>query len=199
MNKTLQQSQKNLEELFDLFNEKLYNGELERPIISIQSDTKNNCYGWCTTYKAWSTNDNEEYYEINLCAEYMTRSIFEICSTLLHEMAHLYNIINGISDCNTSQYHNKKFKETCEAHGLMVEKTKHGWSKTTLNSELVDFVNTLDYTFDIARKQNPNKKKTVKKHPTLKYVCPCCGNKIYSLYELNVHCNNCDEDFEQYV
>ena len=87
MNKTLQQSQKNLEELFDLFNEKLYNGELERPIISIQSDTKNNCYGWCTTYKAWSTNDNEEYYEINLCAEYMTRSIFEICSTLLHEMA----------------------------------------------------------------------------------------------------------------
>lgn len=56
-----------------------------------------------------------------MCAEYMRRSFEEICGTLLHEMAHLYNLINGIKDCN-KLYHNKKFKEAAEAHGLTVTK-----------------------------------------------------------------------------
>lgn len=45
MNKTLQQSVKNLEELFDLFNGYLYGSELERPIISIQQDKTGKAYG----------------------------------------------------------------------------------------------------------------------------------------------------------
>lgn len=196
MNKTLQQSQKNLEELFDLFNKEFYNSELERPIISIQSDSKKNCYGWCTTYKAWSTSDNEEYYEINIYAEYLTRSLYEICATLLHEMAHLYNISHEISDCTATQYHNKKFKEAAEAHGLDVEKTKHGWSKTTLNQFGLNLVSTLGYTFDISRKSTP--KKMTKYTAHRKYMCPCCGDKLYSVHDLNIMCNNCGVDFEEY-
>ena len=38
MNKTLQQSQKNLEELFDLFNKEFYNNELERKMLAQQLD-----------------------------------------------------------------------------------------------------------------------------------------------------------------
>lgn len=196
--KTLQQSVKNLEELFDIFNEKLYNNELEKPIISIQSDKSNKSYGWCTTYKAWETTDGEAYYEINMTAEHMRRSFEEICGTLVHEMVHLYNLLHDVSDCNAAQYHNKKYKDAAEAHGLNVEKTKHGWSKTELNDEMKEFVSTLDYKFEIARKPMM-KKSAPKKNPTLKYVCPCCGNKVYSIRPLNITCDDCGEKFEQYV
>lgn len=198
MNKTLQQSVKNLEELFDLFNDYLYNSELERPIISIQADKTGKAYGWCTTYKAWETNDGEEYYEINMCAEHMRRSFEEVCGTLLHEMAHLYNLMHNIKDCNASQYHNKKFKEAAEAHGLTVEKTKHGWSKTTLNNDLKEYVKNLDYSFDISRKADPAKKKTKAARKYHYYMCPCCQDKCYSVQMLNITCNNCGMDFEEY-
>lgn len=197
--KSLQQSVKNLEELFDIFNEKLYNNELEKPVISIQSDPKNTSYGWCTTYKAWETTDGESYYEINMTAEHMTRAFEEICGTLIHEMAHLYNLMHEIKDCNASQYHNKKYKEAAEAHGLIVEKMgRYGYASTKLNEEMLEFVKALDYKFEIYRKP-VNKKKTTKKRPTLKYACPCCGVKIYSISPLNVTCDDCDEQFEQYL
>lgn len=196
MNKTLQQSVKNLEELFDLFNDYLYGSELERPIISIQQDKTGHAYGWCTTYKAWETNDGEEYYEINMCAEHMRRSFEEVCGTLLHEMAHLYNLMHEIKDCN-KLYHNKKFKEAAEAHGLTVEKTKYGYSKTELNDDLKEYVKSLNYSFDISRK--PECKTTkIRSKKYHYYKCPCCNVKAYSVSELNLKCMDCNEEMEEY-
>lgn len=197
MNQTLKLAQDNLESLFDLFNDYYYNGELERPIISIQQDPKNSCYGWCTTYKAWSTTDNEEFYEINICAEYLNRTFPEICSTLLHEMAHLYNITHDIHDCSNSQKHNLKFKATAEEHGLLVEKTNKGWSQTTLNPQSEEFIKDLDYNFNISRKPAPKKAKKIRK-PTYKYNCPCCNAKVTAKYLLNIKCMDCDEEMELY-
>ena len=196
MNKTLQQSIKNLEELFDLFNDRLYNSELERPIISIQADKNKRSYGWCTTYKAWETTDGEEYYEINMCAEWMRRSFEEICGTLLHEMAHLYNLMHDVKDCN-KLYHNKNFKVAAEAHGLTVEKTKYGYSKTALNEEMLEFVKTLNYTFDISRKpENKGPKIRSKKYHS--YMCPYCHVKAYSVQQLSITCNDCGVSFKEY-
>lgn len=198
MNKTLQQSVKNLEELFDLFNDYLYESKLERPIISIQADKTGKAYGWCTTYKAWETSDGEEYYEINMCAEYMRRSFEETCGTLLHEMAHLYNLINGIKDCN-KLYHNKKFKEAAEAHGLIVTKTKYGYSHTELNDDLKEYIGGLDYQFDISRKPEHKMMKAGAANKKYhKYYCPCCNSKAYSVQELNITCEDCGVSFEEY-
>lgn len=52
---------------------------------------------------------------------------------MLHKMAHLYNLPHEIKDVN---YHNKKFKETAEDHGLHIEHhTIYGWTITTLTEE----------------------------------------------------------------
>lgn len=197
MNKSLSESIKNLEELFDIFNQRLYNSELEKPIISIQLDKTGKAYGWCTTYKAWQTTDGKEYYEINMCAEYMTRSFEETCGTLIHEMAHLYNLMHDIKDCN-KQYHNGKFKKTAEEHGLIVEKTKYGWSNTQLNDEMKDFIKNLNYSFDIARKAETKIKGKAKTKKYHSYMCPCCNAKIYSVSLLNVECNDCGMSFIEY-
>jgi len=82
-----------LETLFSRFNEKFYNNELQMPIITVSPDTTKGAYGWCTSWKAWSNGEqkkisdlskltkedlealkkDEGFYEINICAEYLSR------------------------------------------------------------------------------------------------------------------------------
>lgn len=132
-----------LESLFSSFNQKFYNGELQTPVITVSPDTTKGAYGWCTSWKAWSNLDpdskttdisqmskadldamqNEGFYEINICAEHLARSFEQVAETLLHEMVHLYNLQIGVQDTSRNgTYHNKKFKETAEQHGLDVGK-----------------------------------------------------------------------------
>ena len=66
----------NLESLFSKFNDLFYDGELQSPVITISPDTTRGAYGWCTSGKVWKNQDTG-FYEINMCAEYMTRSVRE--------------------------------------------------------------------------------------------------------------------------
>ena len=136
---------KTMEDLFTTFNDHLFDGEITTPVITISPDPSRKSYGWCTTQKIWKSED-EEYYEINICAEYLNRPLKELCGTLIHEMVHLHNIHNGIQDTSANgRYHNKKFKETAEARGLVIEKQGNiGWSKTSLSEELAALEKALE-------------------------------------------------------
>lgn len=119
------------EAMFDLFNHHFYNGELTRPGITVSPDGGRGAYGWCSVYEIWQAS-GEAYREINICAEYIDRPIGEVAATMLHEMAHLYNLTHEIKDVsNNGYYHNKKFKETAETHGLHIEHhATYGWTIT---------------------------------------------------------------------
>lgn len=134
-----------LEDLFSKFNARFFADKLEKPVITVSPDHTRGAYGWCTGWKAWKAGEDDGHYEINLCAEYLNRPFEETCGTLLHEMVHLQNLQDGVQDTSRSGlYHNKKFRETAEAHGLTVEKgEKYGWHKTTLNPEALEFVQSL--------------------------------------------------------
>ena len=69
------------EEMFDLFNEHFYEGELSRPAITVSPDGGRGAYGWCSINEIWNAS-GEKYREINLCAEYLDRSIFGLAATL---------------------------------------------------------------------------------------------------------------------
>lgn len=111
--KNLEKLNKELQRLFDLFNTRYYNGELKHPVITIQSNggrgQQRLALGWCTCNKVWLDHSNNNYYyEITICSEYLYRSVEEICTTLLHEMVHLYCNENGIKDTSRGNtYHNK--------------------------------------------------------------------------------------------
>jgi hypothetical protein len=164
MNATLKNTISNLEDLFSVFNEVYFENELARPVITVSPDTTNKAFGWCTTYKAWSdSKSGEGYYEINICAEHLARPIEEVAGTMLHEMVHLHNLQNGIKDNSRGgTYHNAKFKETAEAHGLNVEKNeKYGWAVTTLNDdsreEVQEFASAMNIeSFDLFRHPEEN-------------------------------------------
>lgn len=79
MTVTLKNTIQQLEDLFEVFNEVYFNNELASPVVTISPDFKNKSFGWCTAYKAWNNKENGEgYYEINICAEHLARTIEEV-------------------------------------------------------------------------------------------------------------------------
>lgn len=190
-NKTLKDTIEQLENLFGVFNKTYFENQLSKPIITVSPDTTKGAYGWCTSWKAWKEAGHEDsgYYEINICAEYLSRSYEEVAETMLHEMVHLYNLEEGVKDTSRAgTYHNKKYKEAAEAHGLNVEKTeKYGWCKTSLKEEAKAVVES--FMKEIG-------KTSFKKSNSIKYVCPCCGIIVRATKVVNIKCFDCDELME---
>lgn len=188
-----------LEDLFSKFNARFFDNKLVKPVITVSPDHTRGAYGWCT---GWKAGEDEGYYEINLCAEYLNRPFEETCGTLIHEMVHLQNLQDGVQDTSRSGlYHNKKFKEAAEAHGLTVEKgEKYGWHKTTLNPEALEFVQSLGKSgFSLVRPRITDLKGSSKKNTSRKYVCPCCGAIIRATKEVHVICADCDCEFQEEI
>ena len=198
-----------LNKIFDLLNERFFENALARPTITIQSTPK--AYGHFSLQADTWVSTIGATHEINIGAGTLARPIEQVVATLLHEMVHYYNCVNGVQDCSRGNtYHNKAFKQEAEARGLIVERTdKYGWSKTSPSDTLLEFVLDNDLT-DILLNRNEftsfqmpgtgthnggldltiNTKKT---SSTRKYVCPCCGMSVRATREVHIACMDCGE------
>lgn len=202
-----------LNRLFDIFNKHYYNNEISKPVIVAQTNGKDrSTMGWCTCNKVWKDNEiNEYYYEITICSEYLYRDVEGICSTLLHEMVHLYCNEKGIKDTSRGNtYHNKRFKEVAEKHGLIIDYNKRiGWSVTNLTEEAKGFIasNAKKDVFKLTRGRHRStgisdflfpdidegEEETAKSKQSMrKYLCPECGTIIRATKDVNVKCADCD-------
>ena len=129
-----------LEKMYRLLNARFFNGELPEVVISLKKTV--GAYGHFTCSKVWQAGD-ERRYEINISSATLSRPIEETCATLLHEMCHCLAAEKGIKDTSGSGnfYHNRKYKEIAESHGLCVEKhPKYGWTITSPGLPLLDFI-----------------------------------------------------------
>lgn len=187
-----------LGKLYNYVNDTIFNGELKRPVITVQTDESNKAYGWFTLKKVWKEKDAEDgEYEINMCAQFLNRPVNETASTLIHEMCHQYALMHNIQDCSRScTYHNKMFKQIAEKHGLKVEKIdKYGWSRTSLTEETIE---NLSYFFekfppDLIYHTPVQKGVRLKSSSTRKYICPCCGMSVRATRSVNIMCADCNE------
>lgn len=116
-----------LEKMFRALNARFFGGELEEVVITLKKTP--GAYGHITCGKTWNAGGAERH-EINISTATLDRPIEETAATLLHEMCHLYNLMHGVQDCSRGNtYHNKKFKECAEAHGLEVaHHERYGWT-----------------------------------------------------------------------
>ena len=128
-----------LEKMFRELNKHYFAGKLPEPIISLKKTPS--AYGHITCSKVWQAG-GENKYEINISSATLDRPIEETASTLLHEMVHEYCMETGIKDTsNNGVYHNRRFKEQAETHGLTVDHhEKYGWTITSPSEELLDFI-----------------------------------------------------------
>lgn len=200
-----------IENIFDKFNEHFYNNELTRPVITYSADDKRKTIGWCTVNKVWY-DSTEKNYEINISANMVKYNKGGVCEVLLHEMAHLYNLEHGIKDVsNNGFYHNKKYKETALAHGLIANyHPTYGWNNTELNEEAKELVKSFEdlemfyinperekvaNTEEEEEEQEEEPKERVKR--TFVYRCPVCGEEIKSKNPDGVYYDDCGEKFER--
>lgn len=128
-----------LEKIFRAVNADWFGGELEEPIITIQSTPR--AYGHVTVSKVWKRK-GEQRHELNIGAETLQRPIEEVVATIVHEAVHLYNLAHGVQDCSRGNtYHNKRFKEEAERRGLVISHhPTYGWTITEPSEALIDYI-----------------------------------------------------------
>lgn len=207
-----------LEKIFRALNKDSFAGELEEPIITIQSTPT--AYGHVTVAKTWKRKDDWRH-ELNIAADWLERPIENVVATMIHEMVHLYNIQQGIQDCSRGgTYHNKKFKEEAEKHMIRVEKhDKYGWTLTSPTDELLEYIMDKGWEdIDMGRgclfgllggkdTGKPGKPGTgpqgsadgqeqPKKGSSRRYQCPGCKAIVRATKDLHIVCGSCNQDFE---
>lgn len=203
-----------LEKIFRQINADSFGGEIEEPIITIQSTP--GAYGHVTVAKTWKRGE-ESRHELNIAADWLDRPIEDVVATMIHEMVHLYNIAHGIQDCSRGgSYHNSKFKEEAEKHMLSIEKhEKYGWTITKGTDELLEYIlnqgweeieMSRGFLFGIGGSSGGKAGGAAPGKPTgatvkpkgsnsRKYVCPGCGAIVRTTRDLEIVCKPCNLDF----
>ena len=196
-----------LNKVFDLLNAEFFESTLSRPTITIRSTPK--AFGHFSLRDDTWISKNGQSHEINIGAGTLARPIEEVAATLLHEMVHYFNYVNGIQDCSRSNtYHNRRFRDAAESHGLIVaHHSKYGWTITSPSDRLLQFCLDNDLS-DILINRNefftyggisggthtPTPPTTISKtSSTRKYLCPCCGNSVRATKLVNIACLDCQQ------
>lgn len=197
-----------LEKMYRQLNIDKFDGKLEEPIITVMDTPK--AYGHVTCSRVWKTKDIERY-ELNISARSLSRPIESVVSTLLHEMVHIYCLMNNIQDTSRgTTYHNKRFKENAERVGLVIEyDPKIGWSITAPSEDLITYIVEQGWS-DILMNRggyvhsdggNGNKTGTSdtdtedrpkKPSSTRKYICPNCSTSVRATKTVAIKCIPCD-------
>lgn len=196
-----------LEKLFNKLNKDWFGNQLETPVITIQSTPR--AYGHYTTFDAWNVKGDGRR-EINLGAGTLDREIDEIVATLMHEMCHMFNdTVLKVQDCSGSSgaYHNKAFKGTAESHGLIVTRTRYGWSQTQAADALLEWILENNIQEIKLNRNEPGGIRVAggstaasggtipttssRKNHSIRYKCPMCGQLARTTKTANLICGNC--------
>ena len=202
-----------LEKIFRALNERYYNGEIEEPVITIQSTPR--AYGHVTVAKSWARQDGENRHELNIGAGTLDRPIENVVATMQHEMVHLWNLQQGVQDCSRGgQYHNKRFREAATARDLIISfDPRVGWSITEPGDGLIEFIVEQGWEdIKMSRLEGwqavgiggkgpaiTGKTVTPPRGNSRKIQCPCCGISVRATRDgLRLQCMDCGVQM-QYV
>ena len=197
-----------LEKMFRELNTEFFDGVLEMPVITVSPSS--NSYAHYTPWNAWDCAEDKRR-EINIASGTLNRPLENICASLLHEMVHMYNdCILNIADCSRGgTYHNRKFLESANNHGLICTRTeKYGYSHTEPSDELLEWLWLHDEFNEIEMCRSeygytatgtganssdggtPTRTKGGNSH-SIRYVCPNCHCIARTTRELRLICADC--------
>ena len=195
------------ETAFDILNEVYFDSALPETVITIQSSPKS--YGYITVHKVWKDSENS-YHEINIGAEHLTRPIENVLATLMHEMVHLYCMVNNIADTSKGgRYHNKRFKSEAEKRDLSIKYAQYiGYSVTSPTEKFIEVLKENGLYTDISHCRTIGSGLLVPpvgggtsgveggssgkmKTSTRKYVCDQCGISVRATKDVHIICGDC--------
>ena len=199
-----------LEKMFRALNAHFYAGALPEPIITLKKTP--GAYGHITCGKTWQAG-TERRYEINISTATLDRPIEETAATLLHEMAHLYNLENGIKDTSgsntptTTKRSSRQRKPRSYYRALRPLWLDHyqpvpGTAGLHRAARLAGHPNDRGPDMgrhDRHRHRQPYTRRgkwrcrqtTPKPTHIRKYICPCCKNSVRASKAVNLICGDC--------
>lgn len=190
-----------LSEAYEFFNKELFAGALPQALITLQR--KKSAYGFFHGDR-FEDGSQKQIDEIALNpTHFAVRPAKEVISTLVHEMAHLWQHHFGKS--GRGGYHNRQWGDKMKEIGLWPSSTglEGGKETGTKVSHYIIATGPYDKAFDKLMesmqldflKENLmlKAKKTSKK---IKYTCAQCGAKAWGKPELNIECGECGIQME---
>lgn len=203
-----------LENIFKYYNKELFKDQLPEVVLNLAQTGKTSGF---FTSKKWKDNHNREVHEISLNPDFMSEKYgVEFHQTLVHEMVHLWQEING--KAGRLGYHNKQWSKKMTEIGL--QPTDNGTANgkptgETMTDLVIDGGNfekayqklqeqrfaqievckTISggksITFEPVKK--PNYKYAGKRS---KYSCNCPAN-LWGKSGLKITCNACKAEFKE--
>jgi len=192
-----------LEKLYDYFNEILFERSLPAVMLTVSRGKK--FHGFFAPER-WDSEGNR-IHEIALNPETMNRPFNLVCSTLVHEMVHLWQQVYGIKKPRKA-YHNKEWANYMEKIGLIPSSNglpggartgQHMTHYIQIDGPFEKAFNELyeDYYLPLKALSHmePDKKKAKAKNK-IKYSCPGCDVNVWGAPDLNIRCNDCVLDLK---
>ena len=213
----VQRVQQYLKKIFRLLNEQIYDGELEDVQVVLSNSSR--CYGYYTlngsTWVGQASGEVFNQHEIGISSQFLaTRDVTSVVATICHECCHHLAFLKGIQDVSRSGYwHNKRFKEIAEQHGLIVERhEKVGYGVTSCSERLLQFCidndlqefqlnRSSDYYVAVGGSSSPSTGgftgTTTRRSSSYKLLCPCCGCTVRATrLGVQLMCISCSEEME---
>jgi hypothetical protein len=153
---------------------------------------------------------HDDYNEIKLGTESLSRGAVPTLGTILHELSHAIAFTRGVKDTsNKGRYHNGKFREIALEVGIHVEQAGTiGWSQTTVPDSTkdvyADLIERLDKaitTYRVGYIETKGTTATKTKKASTKMACGC-GDPVtvnkgwFDRVGQFAVCQNCSQNFE---
>lgn len=197
-----------LQAQFHFFNAALFENKLPEPILNMSRHAKSRGFFAPKRWQRGGDVGDAKTHEISLNPDYFNRDQRSIASTLVHEMAHLWQQVYGK---NASRgYHDKEWALKMETIGLMPSSTGAPGGKRT-GKNMTHYV-VEGGAFALAWKQIEQQHSlpwksgmavfgelptAKKKDPSkLKYKCSKCKAACWGKPSLNIDCGDCGVAFE---
>ena len=190
--------------IFNYYNENLFNKSLPEVIITISRDSK---MSGMFSADQWKKKDGKSLHELTLNPDYIDPYDIEFHQTLVHEMCHLEQFISGTP--GKSGYHNLEFSQLMKRVGLQTSDTGMPEGFKT-GRRMYDYViegglfqkafQKLQETgFEAVEVIPVKKQKLIKSRfsgKRSKYNCSC-GTNVWGRTGLNIFCPNCNQSYKE--
>lgn len=193
------------DEAYDYFNAKLFEGKL--PLALITLNRKSKAYGYFSPERFISrANGSEKVDEIALNPDgFEVRTDEQILSTLVHEMAHLWQ--QHFGEPPRKCYHDREWADKMQDIGLMPTDTGMSGGKRT-GQKVTHYIlkdgqfsisakSLLETGFKLNWQSNvPLEEEKEKKKSKVKYTCEWCGQNAWAKPNASLVCGDCMEKME---
>lgn len=193
-----------IQKAYDFFNEQLFSGTLPDVLVTLQRKPKMRGYFWAEQFTPRAGADQTAH-ELALNPDaFIGRTDEQILSTLVHEMAHVWQHCHGTPPRKC--YHDKQWAAKMKALGLQPSATGEPGGKET-GQHMTHYViagGPFQRAYEALQKigyrlnyqSNPMPAATGKdtKKPTRqKFTCPECGLNAWAKPEAQLLCGDCSE------